>query len=96
MASFSLRWNSTYFACMRSEQRLNQIEPVIAEVLQKVDRLVDGQGLILNEVAKIKGIEAEVAKLGGIEEEVAKLRALKGNFNVLKLKLPKFQTSRKK
>lgn len=32
---------------MTPDRRLDQIEPLIADVLQKVDRLVEGQGQIL-------------------------------------------------
>ena len=58
---------------MTPEKRLNQIEPVIAEVAQKVDRLIEGIGQIIVEVSKIEGIEQELAKIANIEQEVAKI-----------------------
>ena len=69
---------------MTPDKRLNQIEPIIAEVAQKVDRLVDTTGTILHETSKIQGIEEKVGdidtkvseldtKVSGIETQVAKI-----------------------
>ena len=46
---------------MTPDKRLNQIEPVLADVVQKVDRLIEGNGQIINEVSKIPGIERTVS-----------------------------------
>ncbi|MVM33145.1 hypothetical protein GO755_24100 [Spirosoma sp. HMF4905] len=48
------------FARMTPDKRLNQLEPIVADVLQKVDRLIEGNGQIINEVSKIPGIEKKV------------------------------------
>ena len=45
---------------MTPDKRLNQIEPVLADVVQKVDRLIEGNGQIIHEVSKIPGIERTV------------------------------------
>lgn len=48
------------FANMTPDKRLNQLEPIVADVVQKVDRLIEGNGQIINEVSKIPGIEKNV------------------------------------
>ncbi|GAB4022292.1 hypothetical protein GCM10028808_69600 [Spirosoma migulaei] len=58
---------------MTPDKRLNQIEPVLADFVQKVDRLIEGNGQIINEVSKISGIEQQVAKIPGIEQQVSKI-----------------------
>ena len=45
---------------MTPDKRLNQLEPIVADVVQKVDRLIEGNGQIINEVSKIPGIEKNV------------------------------------
>jgi hypothetical protein len=55
---------------MTPDRRLDQLEPEVAEVLQKTDRLIEGQGQIINEVSKIPGIEANTTKTA---QAVAKL-----------------------
>ena len=42
------------------DKRLNQLEPKVAHVVQKVDRLIEGNSQIINEVSKIPGIEKKV------------------------------------
>ncbi|QDK81352.1 hypothetical protein EXU85_23165 [Spirosoma sp. KCTC 42546] len=61
---------------MTPDKRLNQIEPVLADFVQKVDRLIEGNGQIINEVSKISGIEQQVAKIPGIEQQVAKISGI--------------------
>lgn len=46
---------------MTPDKRLNQIEPVLADVVQKVDRLIEGNGQIIHEVSKLPGIEKNVS-----------------------------------
>ena len=46
---------------MTPEGRFNQIEPVLADVVQKVDRLIEANGQIITEVSKIPGIERTVS-----------------------------------
>lgn len=48
---------------MTPDRRLDQLEPLIADVLQKVDRLVEGQGQVL-EVSVRADQNAEVAARG--------------------------------
>lgn len=48
---------------MTPDIRLNQIEPLLADVLQKVDRLIEGQGRIL-EVAVRADQNADTAARG--------------------------------
>lgn len=55
---------------MTSEERLDQLEPLLAENLQKTDRLIEGQVRIIDEVSKIPGIEARAIKTA---EAIAKL-----------------------
>lgn len=43
------------FASMTPDRRLNQLEPIVAVVLQKVDRLIEGNGQIINEVSNDTG-----------------------------------------
>lgn len=45
---------------MTPDERLNQLEPAMADGLQKIDRLIENQGLLVNEVSKIPGIEKNV------------------------------------
>ncbi len=42
---------------MTPERRLDQLEPLVADVLQKVDRLIEGQGQIITEISKIPSID---------------------------------------
>ena len=49
---------------MTPDQRLNQIEPELAEVLQKQDRLIEGQGQLVELVTTIKA-ELDQAKATG-------------------------------
>ncbi|RYC66616.1 hypothetical protein [Spirosoma sordidisoli] len=55
---------------MTPDRRLDRLEPVIADVLQKVDRLIEGQGQIISEVSKIARIEINT---DATAETVAKL-----------------------
>lgn len=55
---------------MTSEERLDQLEPLLAENLQKTDRLIEGQARIIDEVSKIPGIEARGIKTA---EAIARL-----------------------
>ena len=55
---------------MTPHRRLDQLEPVVADVLQKVDRLIEGHGQIITEVSKIPGIETNT---NNTAEAVAKL-----------------------
>jgi hypothetical protein len=55
---------------MTSEERLDQLEPLLAENLQKTDRLIEGQARIIDEVSKIPGIEARAIKTA---EAIARL-----------------------
>lgn len=42
---------------MTPDKRLDQLEPLIAEIAQKQDRMLDLMGLIVDKTAKIDGIE---------------------------------------
>lgn len=55
---------------MTPNRRLDQLEPVMADVLQKVDRLIEGHGQIITEVSKIPTVEANTTKTA---QAVAKL-----------------------
>lgn len=55
---------------MTSEERLDQLEPLLAENLQKTDRLIEGQARIIDEVSKIPSIEARAIKTA---EAIARL-----------------------
>lgn len=59
---------------MTPDKRLNQIEPVLADFVQKVDRLIEGNGQIINEASKIAGIEQQVAKIPEIENKIADIQ----------------------
>lgn len=48
---------------MTPDKRLNQSEPVVADVVQKVDRLIEGNGQIIHEASKIPGIEKNVSTI---------------------------------
>lgn len=58
------------FVFMTPEKRLNQLEPIVADVARKVDRLIESNGLILNEVSKIPLLEKNVSI---IEKNVHKI-----------------------
>ena len=53
---------------MTPDRRLDQIKPLIADVLQKVDRLIEGQGQILDVAVraeqKAAQVSAEIAARG--------------------------------
>lgn len=59
---------------MTPNERLDQLEPLLADSLQKIDRLIEGQSQIINEVSKIPGIESKVSgiesKVSGIESKI--------------------------
>lgn len=54
---------------MTPDKRLDQLEPVVADVLRKVDRLIEGQGQIINEVSKISEITNQVSKISAIDKK---------------------------
>ena len=68
--------NLAIFTPMTPERRFNQIEPILADVVQKVDRLIEGNGNIIDEVSKIPGIEKETSKISGIEKETSKISGI--------------------
>lgn len=49
-----------YIRAMTPDKRLDQIEPVMADVLQKVDRLVEGQGQLVEFAVNTKAELEEV------------------------------------
>jgi DNA repair protein RadC len=49
---------------MTPDQRLDQLEPLMADVLQKVDRLIEGQGQLV-ELATTTRAELEQVKAAG-------------------------------
>ena len=57
---------------MTPDERLDQLEPLLADSLQKIDRLIEGQGQLIGEVSKISGIEAEVSKIPGMETKIVR------------------------
>ena len=60
---------------MTPDKRLNQLEPLVADVLQKVDRLIEGQGQL---VELVVGIKAEVEQVKATGEITTKeLRQVK-------------------
>lgn len=42
---------------MTPDKRLDQLEPLIADIAQKQDRMLDLMGLIVDKTAKVDGIE---------------------------------------
>ncbi|MBD2757552.1 hypothetical protein [Spirosoma validum] len=48
---------------MTPDKGLNQFESVVAEVVQKVNRSIEGNGQIIHEVSKIPGIEKNVSTI---------------------------------
>lgn len=50
-----------YIHAMTSERRFNPIETVLADVVQKVDRLIGANGHIITDVSKIPDIERTVS-----------------------------------
>lgn len=67
---------------MTPERRFNQIEPILADVVQKVDRLIETNGQIINEVSKISGIERETARISGIEKETVKIPGIERTVSI--------------
>lgn len=74
---------------MTPEKRLNQIETELADVVQKVDRIIEGNGQIIGEVSKIPGIgrkvlniERETARISGIERETAKIPGVERTVSI--------------
>ena len=65
---------------MTPDKRLDQIEPVMADVLQKVDRLVEGQGQIIEVVTRADQ-NANIAAKGVASLTVATQK----QFEVLKV-----------
>lgn len=49
---------------MTPDRRLDQLEPVVAEVLQKTDRLIEGQGQLVDLATKTKA-DLDQAKATG-------------------------------
>jgi hypothetical protein len=49
---------------MTPDRRLDQLEPLMADVLQKVDRLIEGQGQLV-ELATTTRVELEQVKTAG-------------------------------
>ena len=64
---------------MTPEKRLNQIEPELVDVVQKVDRIIEGNGQIIDEVSKIPGIERKVLN---IERETAKIPGVERTVSI--------------
>ncbi|GAB4050872.1 hypothetical protein [Spirosoma litoris] len=71
---------------MTPDKRLNQIEPVLADFVQKVDRLIEGNGQIINEVSKIPGIES---KLADIQQQVAKIPGIENKISGIEQQVAK-------
>ncbi|WP_373512689.1 hypothetical protein [Persicitalea sp.] len=55
---------------MTPNERFDQLEPLLADSLQKIDRLIEGQSQIIGEVSKIPGMESNITKTA---EALAKL-----------------------
>lgn len=59
---------------MTPNERLDQLEPLVADALQKIDRLIEGQGKILdlatNTEQRVSKIEH---KIGSTAQAIAKL-----------------------
>ena len=51
---------------MTPDKRLNQLEPVVADVLQKVDRLIEGQGQLVELATSSKAELHQVKSTGEI------------------------------
>jgi len=51
---------------MTPDRRLNQLEPVVADVLQKVDRLIEGQGQLVELATSTKAELQQVKATGEI------------------------------
>lgn len=51
---------------MTPDKRLDQVEPILADVLQKVDRLIEGQGQIIDLVSQTKAELDQVKKTGEV------------------------------
>lgn len=47
---------------MTPDRRLNQLEPLVADVLQKVDRLIEGQGRLIDNILRVEQRADLVAK----------------------------------
>lgn len=71
---------------MTPNRRFNQIEPVLADVVQKVDRLIEGNGQIIDQVSKISGIETKVAgietNVSVIEQETTKIPGIERTVSI--------------
>ena len=63
---------------MTPNERLDQLEPLLADGLQKIDRLIEGQSQIIGEVSKISGMESKISgmesKISGMESEMSGMK----------------------
>lgn len=48
---------------MTPDRRLDQLEPLVADVLQKVDRLIEGQGRLIDDIHRVEH-KADLAAKG--------------------------------
>ncbi len=66
---------------MTPEKRLNQIEPELAEVIQKVDRLIESNGQILELAVNTKAELTEVKEIvGGLKDTVSTIETTIGDL----------------
>ena len=89
---------------MTPDERLDQLEPALADGLQKIDRLIENQGLLVNDVSKIPGIEKNIgvvakgvidltanvnSRFDEVQQDIADLKAGQALIlEILKEKLP--------
>ena len=59
---------------MTPNERLDQLEPLVADALQKIDRLIEGQGKIIDLATKTEQRVNKIEqKVGATAQAVAKL-----------------------
>jgi hypothetical protein len=59
---------------MSPDERLNQLEPLVADALQKIDRLIEGQGKIVDLATKTEQQAIKIEqKVGTSADAIAKL-----------------------
>jgi hypothetical protein len=59
---------------MTPNERLDQLEPLMADALQKIDRLIEGQGKIVDLVTKTEQQAKKIdQKVGTTADAIAKL-----------------------
>lgn len=56
---------------MTPDKRLDQLEPLVADVLQKVDRLIEGQGRLVELVVEAKELATNANQLAVSTHELA-------------------------